>query len=158
MGSKTHIIVIALILLVIMFAAHMVRQMDRGAAATSTKPIVIDETRFIHVIRASWGRNCHGKKRRSSPAVTLGITEEGVYSTPFYDIAENNAYKIVADKCNNRRSCTLEANSDFIGFDAAPNCTKELVVEYRCFSYDTPWIKKAKQKQTMVIDCVTNGQ
>lgn len=152
MGNKTHIILVALLLLLILFAAHIARQVHTDATVPDG-PIVIDETRYIHLIRADWGLNCHGKKYKVSPSVTLGISEEGVYDTPFYEVAKNNAFARVEEICKDQTSCTLEAKSDFLGFDPAEGCKKELTVEYRCFSYDTPWIKKARQNQRIIVDC-----
>ncbi len=152
MNRKTHVILVALLLLLILIAAHLAQRLDRSSPAPQG-PIVIDETRFIHIIRAHWGRNCHGQKRQASPAVAMGISEQGAYEAPLYEVAENNAYKPVAETCDRQRYCELEAKTEFLGFDPAPNCRKELTVEYRCFSYDTPWVKKAAQNQDLRIDC-----
>lgn len=157
MNNTTHIILIALLLLLVLFGAHIASKATLSQPPP-TGPIIIDETRFINIIRASWGENCDGQKRRVSTSVTLGLSEQGTYETPYYEVEENNAYQIVSEKCNDQSYCDLTATSGFLGFDPAPHCTKLLTIEYRCFSYDKPWVKQAKEKQSMHIDCSDKPQ
>jgi len=102
---------------------------------------VIEPKPAAHVItvsHASWGVGCH---ELISPNTTA--TRDPFAGSNDNKIHPDNVLKAVAALCNGKPTCDVSIDPAVLGEDPLPNCApKTLEIEYRCFSYDRPWIVK----------------
>ena len=110
----------------------------------------------ITIARANWGWNCNGSKKMASTTQYL-TNPNGTHTAETYQVAENNAYNAVSKLCDKRLKCDVEASVATIGFGAAENCPKDLVVDFRCFDYDILRSVKSSEGETVTISCAVTG-
>ena len=155
-NAKTHILIVVIIVCAMSFAARFVQrfQSDEVIERRETGGVV-DQTQYISISQASWGRNCDGQTASLTASEKIGITESGMDGTERYMVPENNALPLVAEKCAKQTACDLTATVNALGFDPAPGCNKELLVQYRCFSYDVTRTKRLTYRASGRLDCRT---
>ncbi len=109
------------------------------------KEVVVEGTptnpdRFIQVHKASYGLNCNARIRRYGNQNAEPVNP-------------NNVLLDVSRICNGQETCTIEVKDTSFSKQFASGCSKELEVEYRCFSWDRPWKAFGAPYEQMVIDC-----
>ena len=105
----------------------------------------------ISILHASWGLNC-----LNSYSYDPNPTPSSFATTAKSKWYEDNVLSRVATLCKDKKSCTIGINNDVLGDvpDDESCSIKELKIEYRCFSFDRPWILVSKEKdKQLVIDC-----
>ncbi len=138
MSPKMHIFIVAGIIFV-MFLVWQVISLQGTPVAKGPSPYAIE------INQASYGANCP----RQQPT-------DSFQSPTMAPSLENNVLKYMSDLCNGKPSCAVLVGPSAFG-DPVPGClTKELRVEYRCFSVDRPWRKSSKDSNTLEINCDEN--
>ena len=60
--------------------------------------------------------------------------------------------------CNLKKKCDVLNSPKTVGDASVPEChNKEMVIEYRCFSFDRPWSITIDNDATGTIDCTKGG-
>ncbi len=109
---------------------------------------------LIQVVRASYGMNCNPRSAtarvpRNAPAGKFEFDSDSE-SKLYWD----NARETVAPRCQGKPACQVTNTPAAVGFDPAPACfEKELVVEYRCYSFDRLWKLVVPPSEKGDIDC-----
>lgn len=111
----------------------------------------------MQIQKANWGNNCNSLyeiyKRRAEQAEKNGDKRPpSPGQTPPVIIPENNAIGIVKGLCEGRSKCRIDANSGVLG-NVFSDCSKDLEISWRCFSYDKLRYEKAPNGGTIRIDC-----
>jgi hypothetical protein len=149
MSLKIHLIIVGIIIFCV-FLGWQLLQWSKPAPT----PEVVQTDREIEIIRASWGLSCNNRfnmRPKTAPAGNFTDTDDGV-------IKENNLLQVASALCNLKPQCAIRNSADSLGFDPAPDCVdKQIEIEYRCFSYDRPWVLTIKNRETGVIDCTKNA-
>ena len=144
MSFKTHLIIVSVIILAVYFAWQMLKPAPNNTPQATTEN---SSPYSIIIVHASWGLNCRSAGKSPAPQ------SEGFAPTENQAvIAEDNVLATVSSLCNNKLDCAFTINTETLGKDPAPNCDKELTVEYRCFNYDRPWTIKSASR-SISIDC-----
>jgi len=157
MSFKTHLLIITTIIILV-FAAWQYMY------GTAPAPVVVEQTvsnepanesRAIEIIRASWGLNCSNVPLAAVKEEPLAnYADDNRKTSP---LADNNVLEAVTKLCNGKLTCEIAINTATLGPDPMPQCyDKQLVVEYRCFAFDRPWLLKSSHAP-MVIDCTKRG-
>jgi len=128
MPLKIHLIIISCIIAAVLLAYQAVSYLH--TSKTVGKP-----RSAVQVVRASWGLNCDPETFATSP------------------VRENNLAGPVDALCKGKISCVILNSSEALGFDPAPNCGKQIVVEYRCFTFDRLWKTTIAPGESGTIDC-----
>lgn len=149
MTLRGHFIVIGIIIFLIFLGWQVI------SLRTAQQQAQIDPNsiRLIQISRASWGLNCLEQRRRYGlkqlPQDAFNEGGEG------NKIRENNILVAISDLCNGKQTCYLTNSPDTFTPDPDPQCpTKEMVVEYRCYSFDRPWTLKLASREKGTIDCL----
>jgi len=128
MSFKTHLIFVTLVIACVFLFWRL--------SQPAIEPIVaqpVQKSDFgISVAYATWGRNC-----LNSGNVSI----------------DNNVKEEVSASCNGLMECKIIADSRTFRNDFNPQCsTKELEVEYRCFSFDR--LRSVKSAMgSLIIKC-----
>lgn len=109
------------------------------------KVLSFEKVYKIKVFRASWGKNCDGRRKRSLVAMP------GMKTT--HEVEEDNVLETVQELCDGKLDCTFTADSTTLKLDPAPSCRKYLTVFYRCFSYDHPRYDSIYEGRDATINC-----
>lgn len=113
MTFRFHLIFVGAIVFLVFIAAQIF-----GSKPKAVEPEVILSPYTISIVRASWGMECN---QPTMPPV----------------VNENNVKDRVASLCNGKTECSVAVDIDVLGKDPAPKCpNKQLIIEYRCFTYD----------------------
>lgn len=146
MPLKTHLIIVSIIIASVLGVWQVARHMPK----TVQLPKKQSDTRAIEVVRASWGLNCLDSFA-SAPQKGDAFGRTFAHNNP---LKENNILVKVSEACNLRAQCVIRNDVEQLGFDPAPECPgKEIIVEYRCFSYDRPWRITIPSRESAAIDC-----
>ncbi len=146
MSFKIHLIIVSAIIVVVYAAWQMMASappqvVQQGAPASAYS---------IIVAHASWGLNCHYRTATQSVDEAYGTGAKN-------KLREDNALVAVSAWCNGKPLCEIPLTPEALGEDPAPECSsKELHVEYRCFSYDRAWDARATSGK-LVINCEKSG-
>lgn len=143
MPFKTHLMIISLIALAIFVAWRIFSYSSVDSSPVAAAPSLYS----IHISHASWGLNCRYRYRDSF--YDDGFADDGNAD----ELIPDNALAAVRALCDGKPSCQIPVGSQLVGRNLAPECaTKQLEVEYRCFSYDRPW-RLRKTSGILSIDC-----
>lgn len=146
MSLKVHLFIVTLIILSVFMAWRWMQSHDLTAAHDNAP------MHTVEIVRASWGLNCgEASAARPGDAVPAGpFSRENAPPA----LRENNILQVISALCNGKPECAIRNSPDALGGDFAPECTdKEITVEYRCFSYDRPWLLRIVPRATGVIHC-----
>ncbi len=146
MNFKIHLVILSVILAASYFAYTILNAPPPPVAVQTAAPI---SPYYITVIRASWGLNCLEKANNYSEN-----TSPQPYADNSTPIKEDNVLLRVSAICNGKPTCQIPLNSNALGADPMPNCSKTLQVDYRCFAVDRLRIGKA-DSGVLGIDCET---
>lgn len=122
------------------------------AAAFLSSPAVAEQEppppqgEATSILDASYGLNCHGQYKMNSG----GIPQPRLGS---FSVEKNNAFAAMQALCEGKPSCDFVVSPQALGFDPAEYCRKELVLHYRCFSYDRVREKSLKDGDRLTILC-----
>lgn len=136
MHWKLHIAALFVAVIVVLIIANIPSETSTNGESNGNLSITITS--------ASWGLNCTEEKDANAPFMSLSGKRSG----------KNNVLDEVAKLCDGKVSCSGAANTATLGADPFPECSKHLVIEYRCFSYDRPW-KIDIGSEPFTIDCTT---
>jgi hypothetical protein len=149
MSFKIHLIIVSVIIIAVYFAWQLTSRTN------TPQPAVIEQETAspysITVIHASWGLNC----RNSYVARTTPQKDDPFAYKPGTEskLEEDNVLSIVSKLCDGKLKCTIPISPQALGGDPMPECgDKSLDVEYRCFSFDRPWLVQSSFK-SLDIDC-----
>ncbi len=110
----------------------------------------------LHIEQATWGKNCNqlytAYKRRYDELAKTMTPQQMAKKTPPIIIEDNNVLDVVNGLCEHKKQCTIEANTTVLG-NMFSDCSKELYVTWRCFSYDKLHSAKTDNGETLKIDC-----
>lgn len=149
MPLKTHLIIVGSIILCV-FIGWQILLYSTAQAPQPQNPQT--QGRAIEIIRASFGLNCVSDP--ASRGSTLSTAGDFAFKEGSDSIKENNALQTVSERCNLKTRCTIINQAEWVGFDPAPKCySKLLSVEYRCFSFDRPWLLTVQPHERADIDC-----
>lgn len=131
MSFKIHLIVVSFIIVVVYVSWQLISKTPVQA------PVVPAASKYsISVIHASWGLNCVIHKSDNGNEGYISDTSQRKLQT-------DNVLVEVSQLCNGKLKCDIPIKAATLGADPAPECNgKALEVEYRCFSYDRPWIAR----------------
>jgi len=133
MPFKIHLIIVSIIILIVTLIWGLTQNATQPVVAAEPKGII----RKISVTHASYALNCR------NVAINNAAVPQNAFSSASASIKEDNVLQAVSKLCNGKTECDVSADSAEFGEDPAPDCTpKALEIEYRCFSYDRPWIVK----------------
>lgn len=139
--SKAHVKIHSIAIVAIIFLLVLIAYLSR-----STGGPTVDKGYAVAVSSATYNTTC------ATPAVkSSGFTSEKNIS------AKDNVLSAVSSFCNGKLNCTLKVDAQALGITLDSPCSKELKVEYRCFSYDRPWYASAPDGQMLEIDCSKRG-
>lgn len=151
MSFKIHLVVVACIIT----AVYMIWELMHLGG---TPPQTVDQRGIPHMIavtHASLGLNCRNM------AISNDATPHDAFSngkSANTKLVEDNVFPAISLKCNGLTECVFALDDPDLGEDLAPDCNpKTLEIEYRCFSYDRPWIVKASSGAVRLI-CNTDGK
>lgn len=138
MSFKLHLIIISCIVVVVMLVWQLMHSGIMTPAETGTPK----QQYALSVTHASWGLNCRGMLINTPAPTSSAFANK--QDQPTNALREDNVIGVVAPMCNGNMDCQITADEATLGKDPAPGCNnKELVIEYRCFSYDRPWVAKS---------------
>lgn len=147
MSFKGHLLIICgIIVFMYVILQVMQKKPDQQAVKVEEK-----SPYSISILHASWGLNC-----LNSYDYDPEPTPSSFAGSPKSKWVEDNVLTRVDALCKDKKGCVIGISKDVLGdVPDAENCgTKELKVEYRCFSFDRPWIIISKDKdKELVIDC-----
>jgi hypothetical protein len=150
MPLKNHILIIIGITL-ILFGLYALMDIRR-TSSSETKAGADDH--FVRITRASWGLACNSTSYGADASQTSSESFAQGNHVDNNLIKENNLLQKVSELCNGKPSCQFRVSPEILGTDPAPNCiNKVMEVEYRCFSYDRPWIIKVSNNKVLTINC-----
>ena len=118
--------------------------------------------RYIEIYSATWGRDCNNmiQQEINNPTPTPPPfegeeqpPEQPVKREPLKLVVTNNVLTAVGEKCNGNLTCTVLADSNWLGSEPLAACFKKLEVSYRCYQYDRLWSMKLEQGKDGTIDC-----
>jgi hypothetical protein len=147
MHFKAHLIVVALIMVIMVFAWQW--WLRPAPPQVITQQQVEDSEHYIRIIHASYGLNCRIlQNTQTDPNYSI---DSGLASR----YREDNVLSIISAMCNGKKQCSVQLDNDGFGrFDPLPECKAKIMeVEYRCFTLDRPWRRQAAQNGTLNIDC-----
>lgn len=106
-------------------------------------------TDFLQIDSASWGLNCMKYAEKLPPKPRLSEDEP----TPI-PLRRDNVLRAVSSLCNSQPYCEFWVDSETLGQDPIPSCTKEFRVEYRCNDLDrVRRVSFYDTQETVVLDC-----
>lgn len=152
---KFHAIAITLITLIVVVLYVMIGP-KQSQQPTETGPREGD--RQVSIINATWGENCNPaieealRDQRNSPPVKDGHGKVLPYM-PLKKVEPDNVLQKVSETCNHRFACQLRLDPETLGVDPLPGCYKQLVVAYRCFTFDRLNTLTLDQGDMLKIDC-----
>ncbi len=150
MSFKVHLIIVCTIIIAVFFTWHIMENMKKSQPAEIAKETASPYS--ITITHASWGVNCRnsytlGTNDRKDPFAYNGNADNKLH--------EDNVLEAVSKLCNGKLKCSIPIKKETLGDDPAPSCgNKMLNIEYRCFSFDRPWIVEGDSKK-LDIDCST---
>ncbi len=113
----------------------------------------------MRIEQANWGLNCNKlypeMKRQEEERLKNSPTPNEKSKFPAAPLAENNVLTQVKKLCEGKEKCVVPATSDALG-EVFPQCSKELEISWRCFSYDTLHTKKSSNGEAVSIACATS--
>lgn len=147
---RVHAFFLTLLAILILIAYQMYRQ--RASILPDSGDV------FVRISSASFGLNCRPEDLRPS-ADAAPIKALGKFADPQQDekdklVVQDNALSAISERCNGKTSCALTATPEALGLLVSGSCRRQLNVEYRCFSYDRPWLATIRPGETLLIDCV----
>jgi len=150
MNLKLHLLVSA-VFLVLIFGALVYFS---ALTPQSQEPLPVTKDRFIQIKSATWGENCNDfiqtqrDRLKNSPA-----------DTPVPEpVRKNNALRVVSSLCNGKETCQFTLAEESLGFDPAPQCDKNMELEYRCFLTDIAHSQPASYGESVYIDCTDTAE
>jgi hypothetical protein len=152
---RFHIIALSIICSVIT-AMYLV--VGPKQAPSQTVEVKDPNDRVISIYSATWGENCNLlinqsiRDRERMPA-KRDEKNDRAEKKPLVPVPFNNVLKQVGDECNGKLSCSVRASVGTFDNDPLQSCFKNLVVGYRCFSFDRIWNVETKQGDLLKIDC-----
>lgn len=152
MRWKIHLIGIALITLLI-FGVYTLFQSSTEATPQTMQPT---SNVRMHIEKASWGLNCNqlydAYKRRTDDMVRQNPNYKPNPEALPVKVENDNVIKIVRTLCQDKPSCIIPARAETMG-NFFSDCSKDLDVSWRCFSYDKLRSAKASNGSEITIDC-----
>lgn len=151
---KVHAIAIGVIVSVItvVFLAFAPPPKKETAVTEEAKGSVPANQLHIEIVRATWGLNCNqiidyaiDRIRKNPELRKKGNIPERVQP--------NNVRRIISDACAGKPACQFEATSEALKINPYHTCMKQLLIDYRCFSYDQLRTLKANERDKVVMDC-----
>ncbi len=152
MKWKIHIVVIAIITMLILVMYALFKP-EREVITIAGG----DNPNFqLRIESASWGLNCNAlynaykARERSAAAQQQNPSARPV--SPAVIIQPDNVLYKVGEKCDGHSKCTVTSSSDEFP-DVFTACSKDLVISWRCYSYDKLRSAKASSGDKIIIDC-----
>ncbi len=140
-------VIVGLMVAVMLLLAVLFGQLSVWSAGAGE--VSHDPMHSIHISSASYGLNC-------TPSNPPNSTDALSSQTQPVTAQENNALTQVTALCDTRYTCQFNVTAAGVGFDPAPECDKDISVNYRCFSYDVIHNISAHAGETLQIDCSAN--
>ncbi len=115
--------------------------------------------RAIAIYSATWGSNCNTyiakyNADRQNFKSTAAKGEQPIAPPPaLKPVQTDNVLTAVSNTCNDKLTCTINADSETLGTEPVEGCFKHLTVRYRCFEYDRAWEVNTDQGKPLDIDC-----
>lgn len=157
MQWKLHILVIAIMTTVLSLGYFLLRPDPKHTVVTQ----VIDPI-HITIVEATWGLNCNPyieerikKTAFSNTASKSNTTTDAKESPTFAMIKQNNVLPILQSLCDKKTQCQVTARNDVLGNPYA-DCSKELYVSWRCFSYDKLHTKILNENNNFTMSCASD--
>ena len=111
------------------------------------------------MVEATWGLNCNRyieerlkKSAFGSSALSSNTASDIQESPALAMIKQNNVLTILQTLCDKKKQCQGTAKNDILGNPYA-DCSKELYVAWRCFSYDTLHTKTINENNDFTMSC-----
>ena len=145
MNLKLHILATVAFLVLIFGALTIFNAINRPSAG----PTPITEDRFIQIKSATWGENCDPFLENKRSDMIRKHSSEPL-SEP---IRKDNALRLVSSLCNGKERCQVTLTEKAMQYDPAPNCAKNMEIEFRCFLTDTAHKARADYSDALTIDC-----
>jgi len=134
MSFKIHLIIISCIIIAMTLSWEF---MHNSPTQPDTAPAKLQHS--LSITHASWGLNCRDIVVNSDTTQNAFLNKHDGNSR----LHEDNVLGTVSRLCNGNMNCDVPVDESSLGSDPAPACpSKVLEIEYRCFSYDRPWIVK----------------
>lgn len=153
--DKKHVMKFVVSLVFVLGIAFVISNMNNdvqehqevsGNVASEVTPESQTSNR-IRILKATWGANCRDKT--GSNMFGVGLGGDG------YKVQENNVLEKIKQLCDNKAACKFRVTRKNMGIDdPASGCTKNLEVQYRCFSYDKRRLKEVYEQKEFKITCV----
>ena len=135
MSFKLHLMIVCFIIVIVYVAWQAMNNAPAPAPAVEAK----SAQHVITVSHASWGLGC-----RDYSGMNGSTTRDAFVDSSDTKVRQDNVLSAVALLCNGKQKCDVAVDATVLGEDPFPTCNpKMLEIEYRCFSYDRPWIAKA---------------
>lgn len=157
MQWKLHIFVIAIMTTVLSLGYFLLRPDPKHIVVTQ----VIDPI-HITMVEASWGLNCNRyieqqlkKSAFGSSALAGDAASDSKESPALAMIKQNNVLTILQTLCDKKTQCQLTARNDILG-NPYTDCSKELTVAWRCFSYDKLHEKTINENNSFTLSCASD--
>jgi hypothetical protein len=148
MPLKTHLIIVSIIIASVFLGWQAMRLLSRA------EQVVAPSGNLIQLVRANYGLNCNSRTlgTRASRNTSAGKFEYDNQDES--NIYPDNARKVVEPLCQGKPWCRVTNSTNLLGMDPAPGCfEKELVIEYRCYSFDRLWKLVVPANEKGEIDC-----
>lgn len=145
MNLKLHILATIAFLALILGAMILFT----ATSEPDTGPTPITEDRFIQIKSATWGENCNPFLENKRADMIRKHSKDPLPEL----IRKDNALRPVSSLCNGKESCQITLTEKALQFDPAPNCAKDIEIEFRCFVTDMAHKTRADYSYTLNIDC-----
>lgn len=139
---KIHIAAVAVIIVLLVVVFYLTNDKEQKTAKNEY---------YIEIIHSTWGMNCVNRRRTGNNTAKPKYPFVGDPALPL--IRKDNVISKVSTLCNAKSICKIDVSEATFGFNPDKNCSKNLDVEYRCFSYDRPWFIRGGEYDTLIIDC-----
>lgn len=145
MNLKLHILA-TIAFLALIFGALMLFSVTKES---DTSPTPITEDRFIQIKTATWGENCNPFLENKRSDMMQKHSKDPLPEL----VRKDNALRHASTLCNGKESCQITLTEKAMQFDPAPNCAKDIEIEFRCFLTDIAHKTRADYSYTLNIDC-----
>lgn len=143
---KYHLAAIGVITVIVLVLFYALR--EEPVVTPSGEPVFAG-SHYIQVATATYGLNCNASiKYYKRQAQSMGMDESEIV-----EIESNNVLKVVSSICNGKPECSLTADSQSLGIDPLPSCSKNLTVNFRCFAFDKARVRVIRPGDTAVLAC-----
>jgi hypothetical protein len=150
MNLKFHILAVT-VFVILGMAALVITGKIRFGEPPAASEFVAEKvyTDFLQIDSASWGLNC--MKYAEKLPVRKALAED---EAPPIPLRRDNVLRPISSLCNGQPYCEFWVDSETLGQDPIPSCTKEFRVEYRCNDLDR--VRRMSfydTQESVLLDC-----